>query len=175
MNTGTRSRKSPIKAVSQIPAFASEDAERDWWAAHDLAEELYDALEPPAAELRRVLGRRDARNGVIRLVIEGPPPVYGAALSLLSPKHPHAGRVAELRAKAEKIMKGRRPLQKPLAMVVSQVYTDQAMADAANIIGAVSNALEGIIYENDRLIREAYFRSRRGARSSYTVLVRALK
>jgi len=38
-----------VERLEDIPAFASEDAERDWWASHDLSEELYKQLEiaPP--------------------------------------------------------------------------------------------------------------------------------
>jgi len=36
-----------VRSLSEIPRFASEDEERDWWATHDLADELW---EPPTAE-----------------------------------------------------------------------------------------------------------------------------
>lgn len=173
MSAARRSTIRSLAALSRVRAFRSEDDERDWWARHDLSEDLYNKLEPPTTELDRLRNKR-ASNGLIRLEIEGPPPVYGAALSLLSPKHPHANRVAALRAKAKQTMGRRGPIHEPIVMAVSQVYTERAMADAANIIGAVSNALEGIVYANDRLIREAHFRSRRGTRSSYTVIVRSI-
>lgn len=101
----------------------------------------------------------------------GLPPVYGAALSIRSPKHPHASRVALLRKKAEEAMDGRSPLRQSVVMVVSQVYTQAAMADAANVVGAISNALEGIVYENDRLIRRVHFVSESGRRSVYSIKV----
>lgn len=172
--TKQQSSRKAVSSLREIPRFASESEEGEWWAEHDLAEELYDELEPPAAELRKLLSGR-ADNGVVKIAIEGPPPVYGAALSLMSPKHPHASRVATLRATAERVMTGRPPFRRPVIMAVSQIYADSAKADAANIIGALSNALEGIVYANDSLIREAYFRSKRGERSSYVVLVRTLR
>lgn len=36
-----------VRSLSEIPRFASEDEERDWWATHDLADELW---EPATAE-----------------------------------------------------------------------------------------------------------------------------
>lgn len=37
-------RKAPereiVRSLEEIPEFTSEDEERDWWATHDLAEEL---------------------------------------------------------------------------------------------------------------------------------------
>jgi len=36
-----------VKTLNGIPRFASEDEERDWWATHDLANELW---EPATAE-----------------------------------------------------------------------------------------------------------------------------
>jgi len=34
-----------LRSLEEIPPFASEDEEREWWATHDLSEELYDELE----------------------------------------------------------------------------------------------------------------------------------
>ena len=36
-----------VRSLSEIPHFAFEDDEREWWATHDLADELW---EPPTAE-----------------------------------------------------------------------------------------------------------------------------
>jgi hypothetical protein len=36
-----------VESLGDIPRFASEDEEREWWATHDLADELW---EPPTAE-----------------------------------------------------------------------------------------------------------------------------
>lgn len=36
-----------VRSLSEIPRFASEDEEREWWATHDLADELW---EPATAE-----------------------------------------------------------------------------------------------------------------------------
>ena len=41
-----------IHSEDEIPDhFESEDAERDWWATHELSEELWDALEDMSGEL----------------------------------------------------------------------------------------------------------------------------
>ena len=44
-----------IRSLDAIPAFASEDEEREWWATHDLSEELYDQLKAKPAELEAIL------------------------------------------------------------------------------------------------------------------------
>lgn len=158
-------RKTTVKSVRDIPAFSSEDDERDWWAAHDLSDDLYDRLAP---------NRADSADGVqepVEIVVPGLPPVYGAALSISSAKHPHAARVAELRKKAKEVMRGREALTTPLVLAVRQTYAPGAMADAANVIGAISNALEGIVYANGSLIREIHFQSEKGKRREYKITI----
>jgi DnaJ-domain-containing protein 1 len=39
------SRPQTLRSLDEIPPFASEDEEREWWATHDLSEELYDQLK----------------------------------------------------------------------------------------------------------------------------------
>jgi hypothetical protein len=49
-------KRTIIHSLEEIPAqFASEDAERDWWAEHDLSPELWDSLEDTTAELDEIL------------------------------------------------------------------------------------------------------------------------
>ncbi len=43
-----------IHSLDEIPDFDSEDAERDWWAEHDLSKELYDSLPDMTAELDEI-------------------------------------------------------------------------------------------------------------------------
>jgi hypothetical protein len=55
-----------IHSLDEIPQhFDSEDAERDWWAEHDLSLELWDSLEDTTAELDEIMplpeGPRRAR------------------------------------------------------------------------------------------------------------------
>jgi hypothetical protein len=157
-------RKS-VRSLRELPVFSSEDEERDWWAAHDLSEELYDQLQP--AQLKSATDLKRA----IEIEVVGPPPVYGAALSLDSPRHPHAVRVADLRKKAREVMRGRPAITTPVVLAVSQTYVPGAMADAPNVIGAISNALEGIVYAKDALIREIHFQSKKGRRSAYTIRI----
>lgn len=38
-----------VRSLREIPVFASEDEEREWWATHDLAEGLYDQLQSSEA------------------------------------------------------------------------------------------------------------------------------
>ena len=167
-------RTQTIRSVRDIPQFGSEDEERDWWETHDLSEHLYDDLGEAPKAIDAVLRGDGEIDGVVQVVVPGLPPVYGAALSIFSPKHPHARRVATLRRKAEQVMRSRAPIDEPVVLAVSQVYSRHGMADAANIIGAISNALEGIVYENDALIREAHFRSSEGERTRYVVRVKPL-
>ena len=44
-----------IHSLDEVPAFASEDEERKWWAAHQLSDELYAQLEDVSSELDEVL------------------------------------------------------------------------------------------------------------------------
>jgi len=60
MRITRKPRRKTIRSVEEIPTrFASEDEEREWWATHDLSEELYDQLEatPSNAEDLLALGR----------------------------------------------------------------------------------------------------------------------
>jgi hypothetical protein len=44
-----------IRSLDEIPErFESEDAEREWWATHDLSEELYNSLEDITHELDEI-------------------------------------------------------------------------------------------------------------------------
>ncbi|MCH8994237.1 MAG: hypothetical protein IH959_04630 [Chloroflexi bacterium] len=169
------SQRKAIRSLRVIPDFTSEDEERDWWAEHDLSEKLYDDLQVASSEMEELLGAGGNAGIVVRFEVKGPPPVYGAAQSIFNPRHPHARRVALLRRKAEKAMKGRDPVQQPIVMAVSQVYTLAAMADATNILGAISSALEGIVYANDSLIREAHFRATEGTPSLYRISIASIR
>ena len=44
MRTVRRKRVKTVHSLSEIPPFSSEDEEREWWATHDLSEDLYDQL-----------------------------------------------------------------------------------------------------------------------------------
>jgi hypothetical protein len=44
-----------VHSLEEIPMFASEDEERDWWAAHELSEELLWSMEDTSERLRRLL------------------------------------------------------------------------------------------------------------------------
>jgi hypothetical protein len=44
-----------IHSLDEIPTdFASEDEERDWWANHELSEELLNSMEETTEELDRL-------------------------------------------------------------------------------------------------------------------------
>ncbi len=40
MRTKKRLKRKIVYSLDEIPEFASEDEEREWWATHDLAPEL---------------------------------------------------------------------------------------------------------------------------------------
>ena len=40
MNKHTHTKRQIVHSLAEIPHFGSEDEEREWWATHDLAEEL---------------------------------------------------------------------------------------------------------------------------------------
>jgi hypothetical protein len=44
-----------VTSLGEIPAFASEDEEREWWAAHQMSEELYAQLQDVSAQLDKIL------------------------------------------------------------------------------------------------------------------------
>lgn len=50
MRQAKRPKTTTVRSMDEIPAFASEDAEREWWATHDLSEELYDKLKDASDE-----------------------------------------------------------------------------------------------------------------------------
>ncbi|HEY4685857.1 MAG TPA: hypothetical protein VII57_07410 [Dehalococcoidia bacterium] len=43
-----------IHSLNEMPDFASEDEEREWWAQHELSDELYNSLEDVSAELDKI-------------------------------------------------------------------------------------------------------------------------
>jgi hypothetical protein len=50
-----REKRIVIKSLDEIPAhFESEDAEREWWASHDLSLEVWESLEDTTAELDEI-------------------------------------------------------------------------------------------------------------------------
>jgi hypothetical protein len=55
MKRKTVKKVSIIHSFDEIPKFSSEDEEREWWATHDLSEQLYDQLEESQAELEEIL------------------------------------------------------------------------------------------------------------------------
>lgn len=50
MKIARRSKMAIVRRLEDIPAFASEDEEREWWATHDLSDELYAELRSNAAD-----------------------------------------------------------------------------------------------------------------------------
>jgi hypothetical protein len=44
----------PIFSLDEIPDFATEDEERDWWAEHEFSEELLESLPDLTHELDEI-------------------------------------------------------------------------------------------------------------------------
>jgi len=166
-----RKKLTVVRDVAEIPSFSSEDEEREWWATHELSDQLYDQLKPGPDDLREL--KDILPTECVEFEVEGLPPVYGAAQSILSDKHPHAKRVTTLKQGAARAMERRRRFDGPIVLEVSQTYVQSSMADAANILGAISNTLEGIVYGNDAQIREIHLDSKPGERAAYTVRIRS--
>jgi hypothetical protein len=40
-----------VNSLDEIPDFASEDEEREWWATHEFSDELWESLEDKSGEL----------------------------------------------------------------------------------------------------------------------------
>jgi Holliday junction resolvase RusA-like endonuclease len=66
-------------------------------------------------------------------------------------------RVAFLRSQAQKVMGSRAPLTGPVAVEITY-RKGGTRADSANILGGVADALEGIVYEDDRQVSEWHYR-----------------
>ena len=43
-----------IHSLDEVPAFGSEDEEREWWSTHELSEDMYASLLDRTSELDRV-------------------------------------------------------------------------------------------------------------------------
>lgn len=52
-----------VKSYEDIPDFASEDEEREWWATHDLADELW---EDVTAEQKALIQRLRMKYRYVR-------------------------------------------------------------------------------------------------------------
>jgi len=59
MKKGKVKKLTIIHSFDEIPEFSTEDEERDWWATHDLSEQLYDQLEDSRTELEEILPLRE--------------------------------------------------------------------------------------------------------------------
>jgi hypothetical protein len=60
-----RIRRRIIRSLDDIPkSFSSEDEEREWWARHDLSEDLYERLQASTRGLTRALARKLKRRAV---------------------------------------------------------------------------------------------------------------
>jgi len=55
MNKRTHTKRKVVHSLAEIPQFASEDEEREWWATHELAEELGKEVSAEQHELIRRL------------------------------------------------------------------------------------------------------------------------
>jgi hypothetical protein len=67
MKYAKRTKLKIVRTLTEIPEFASEDDERDWWARHELSDALYDPLRKgspqPDPDVYRLLVRIKAAGG----------------------------------------------------------------------------------------------------------------
>jgi hypothetical protein len=64
-----RRGRATVRTIRDIPLFSSEDEERDWWATHELGEELLAELRPGQADLADLMpiGLRAAEAPQVQL------------------------------------------------------------------------------------------------------------
>jgi hypothetical protein len=60
MNRDPKYERTPIYSLDEIPDFADEDEERDWWAEHEFSDELWDSLPDATEELDRIAPLADS-------------------------------------------------------------------------------------------------------------------
>ena len=113
----------------------------------------------------------------IEFTVNAPPPAYDPSLSILSQRHPRYPLVEKLREEAAKAMRGRRPFARDvsLSLEIEHESSRKPEADAANIIGGVANALEGVVYEDDGQIVEVRYKRVHTGRDFYRVRVRVVE
>lgn len=52
-----------IYSLDEMPSqFDSEDDEREWWATHELSDELWESLEDVTGELDEMMARNAAKR-----------------------------------------------------------------------------------------------------------------
>jgi hypothetical protein len=62
-----KQERTVVRSLEEIPRFISEDEERDWWATHDLADELWEpATTEDLALLDQLQTSRRLRPGLTR-------------------------------------------------------------------------------------------------------------
>ncbi len=62
MDKSRQKERQIIKSLDEVPDFASEDEEREWWATHDLAVELGEDGTERHQKLIRSLARKTPKS-----------------------------------------------------------------------------------------------------------------
>ena len=92
-------------------------------------------------------------------------------MSIHSDKHPHSARVKALLEAAKEEMRDKQPLEGDLVMEVEYggLYF---MADPVNVVFALPNIFEGIIYKDDNQIREVHCHEKKSDEPTCTIRFR---
>ncbi len=113
-------------------------------------------------------------DSAVRIEVVGGPPIYDPAFSISNPKHPRHGSYVRLKVAAKKTLGAKPLLQGDLTIkIVYHAQVKGLKGDSANIIGGIANALESIIYPNDKQLREIHYLEMEASEERYSVMVRA--
>lgn len=104
----------------------------------------------------------------IEISVQGKPP-YKQAPASPGEKGNQDKSKEELQNKAREMYKSE-PLEGDVSLVI--VYSrSRGKMDSANIIGGIADALENIVYKNDRQIKSIQYTETKGGEDHYTVSV----
>ena len=113
-----------------------------------------------------------ARRVCIEIRVPGPPPLHQCGVSISSPKHPHRQRVEEVIKRAREAMQGKPLLAGRIAMEIEYAGLGP-VTDPVNVVCALPNIFEGLVYHDDNQIREVHCYEK--GEYGYTVRFRKLK
>ena len=105
---------------------------------------------------------------VIEFSVSGMPPYKQTPANNDEREHQHERREL-LKAEARKICKSLTINEVRLDIIYSR---HSGKADPANIIGGIADALQGIVYVNDRQIKTIHYIEKEGDKDQYTISIK---
>ena len=97
----------------------------------------------------------------VEIRVKGWPPLHQCGVSITSDKHPHRERVQEFVKCAREAMRGRALLEGSLVMEIEYAGL-YPLTDPINVVCALPNMFEGIVYGDDNQIREVHCWEKQG-------------